>query len=209
MHGQTSANPTRKAKFRHMFSNNRAVNVLAAARIFLFASRDVWFVVGLPVYLRDRAGLELLAGRRLPGDLGDRLWHRPGRCPALHPAAETANTASPTGRTATWLAFVLAAFPAAIAIALTAGADPTVVIVVGLIAFGVVFAAQLGRPLVPDPRLRRRRQGRDERRLLLHGERRRPTRSARSSPGCSISGRASKPASGPPPPSFSWLRCSH
>ena len=47
-----------------MFSNNRAVNVLAAARIFLFASRDVWFVVGLPVFLRSRARLELLAGRR-------------------------------------------------------------------------------------------------------------------------------------------------
>ena len=46
--GRTDA----KAKFRHMFSNNRAVNVLAAARIFLFASRDVWFVVGLPVFLR-------------------------------------------------------------------------------------------------------------------------------------------------------------
>ena len=53
--------PDAKAKFKHMFSNNRAVNVLAAARIFLFASRDVWFVVGLPVYLDDRARLELLA----------------------------------------------------------------------------------------------------------------------------------------------------
>ena len=41
-----------KAKFRHIFSHDRAVNVLAAARVFLFASRDVWFVVGLPVYLR-------------------------------------------------------------------------------------------------------------------------------------------------------------
>ena len=41
-----------QAKFRHIFSHDRAVNVLAAARVFLFASRDVWFVVGLPVYLR-------------------------------------------------------------------------------------------------------------------------------------------------------------
>ena len=48
--------PDRKAKFRGMFSNNRAVNVLAAARIFLFASRDVWFVVGVPVYLRTVLG---------------------------------------------------------------------------------------------------------------------------------------------------------
>ena len=39
-----------------MFSNNRAVNVLAAARILLFASRDVWFVVGLPVFLRTELG---------------------------------------------------------------------------------------------------------------------------------------------------------
>ena len=39
-----------------MFSHNRAVNVLAAARMFLFASRDVWFVVGLPVFLRTVLG---------------------------------------------------------------------------------------------------------------------------------------------------------
>jgi predicted MFS family arabinose efflux permease len=46
----------------------------------------------------------------------------------------------PDGRSATWLAFVLAAFPAGIAIALTADIDPTTVLVVGLIAFGVIFA---------------------------------------------------------------------
>ena len=33
--------PDPKARFSQMFSNSRAVNVLAAARIFLFASRDV------------------------------------------------------------------------------------------------------------------------------------------------------------------------
>jgi MFS family permease len=48
--------PDPGAKFRGMFSNNRSVNVLAGARIFLFASRDVWFVVALPVYLRDELG---------------------------------------------------------------------------------------------------------------------------------------------------------
>jgi MFS family permease len=44
------------AKFSQMFSNSRAVNILAGARIFLFASRDVWFVVGLPVFLRTQLG---------------------------------------------------------------------------------------------------------------------------------------------------------
>ncbi len=55
MHGHLGK-PDAKAKFKQMFSNNRAVNVLAAARIFLFASRDVWFVVGLPVYLETVLG---------------------------------------------------------------------------------------------------------------------------------------------------------
>jgi hypothetical protein len=48
--------PDAKAKFRQMFSNNRAVNQLAGARILLFASRDVWFVVGLPVFFRTELG---------------------------------------------------------------------------------------------------------------------------------------------------------
>lgn len=40
-----------KPKFSEVFSKNRSVNILSAARTFLFASRDVWFVVALPVYL--------------------------------------------------------------------------------------------------------------------------------------------------------------
>jgi MFS family permease len=48
--------PNAKARFSQMFSNSRAVNVLAGARIFLFASRDVWFVVGVPVFLRTELG---------------------------------------------------------------------------------------------------------------------------------------------------------
>jgi MFS family permease len=37
--------------FGELFAKSRAINLLAAARIFLFGSRDVWFVVGLPVFL--------------------------------------------------------------------------------------------------------------------------------------------------------------
>jgi MFS transporter, APGE family, 1-arseno-3-phosphoglycerate exporter len=37
--------------FRELFARTRAINLLAAARVFMFGSRDVWFVVGLPVYL--------------------------------------------------------------------------------------------------------------------------------------------------------------
>ncbi len=134
--GKTDA----KAKFRHMFSNNRAVNMLAAARVFLFASRDVWFVVGLPVYLRSvldwsfwEVGTFLaiwVIGYGIVQASAPRFVRR---------RAESGG-GEPDGATARWLAFLLAAFPAGIAIALTADFDPTTVLVVGLIAFGFVFA---------------------------------------------------------------------
>jgi MFS family permease len=132
MRGRQLGTPDRKATFRGMFSNNRAVNLLAAARIFLFASRDVWFVVGLPVFLRT--------------ELGWSFW-QVGAFLAVWvigygivQASAPRLTRGPDGRSAAQLAFVLAAFPAGIAIALGADVDPTVVIVGGLIAFGVIFA---------------------------------------------------------------------
>ena len=40
-----------KPKFSQLFSSSRAINILSAARMFLFGSRDVWFVIALPIYL--------------------------------------------------------------------------------------------------------------------------------------------------------------
>jgi MFS family permease len=125
--------PDPSAKFAQMFSNNRAVNVLAAARIFLFASRDVWFVVGLPVFLRTELGWSFWqAGAFLA------VWVI--GYGAVQAATPGISRAHPDGRTATWLAFVLAAFPAAIAVALHSQLDPATVVIAGLAAFGVVFA---------------------------------------------------------------------
>jgi MFS family permease len=140
MHGHLGR-PDAAAKFKHMFSNNRAVNVLAAARIFLFASRDVWFVVGLPVYLETVLGWSFW---QTGGFLA--IWvigygivqaAAPGFVRRRRAGGEGGE---PDGRTATWLAFALAVFPAAIAVGLAAGADPAATVVIGLIAFGVVFA---------------------------------------------------------------------
>ena len=36
---------------RELFAKNRGINLLAAARVGLFGARDVWFVVGVPVFL--------------------------------------------------------------------------------------------------------------------------------------------------------------
>jgi predicted MFS family arabinose efflux permease len=136
----------KKAKFRQMFSQNRAVNILAAARVFLFASRDVWFVVGLPVFLYTVLGWNFW---QVGGFLA--IWvigygivqaSAPGLMKRqMHVDADgVAHGSLPDGRTAMWLAFVLAVFPAGIALALGQGFDPTLAIVVGLFAFGVIFA---------------------------------------------------------------------
>ena len=36
---------------RELFAKNRGINLLALARVALFGARDVWFVVGVPVFL--------------------------------------------------------------------------------------------------------------------------------------------------------------
>ncbi len=139
MHGGLGR-PDAAARFKHMFSNDRAINVLAGARVFLFASRDVWFVVGLPVFLYNVLGWSFWeVGTFLA------IWVIGyGAVQASAPGFVRRRSAEhhrePDGRTATWLAFALAVFPAAIAIALSADFDPTAVIIVGLIIFGVVFA---------------------------------------------------------------------
>jgi len=38
------------AKFKEVLSKNANVNWLSLARVFLFGARDVWFVVGIPIY---------------------------------------------------------------------------------------------------------------------------------------------------------------
>jgi len=50
--GKTKA----KSKFSEIFSKSPAINYLSAARFFLFGARDVWFVVGLPVFLAAKLG---------------------------------------------------------------------------------------------------------------------------------------------------------
>ncbi len=45
-----------KIRGKDLFSKSREINFLSAARLFLFASRDIWFVVGLPVFLSENAG---------------------------------------------------------------------------------------------------------------------------------------------------------
>ncbi|MEO5341435.1 MAG: organoarsenical effux MFS transporter ArsJ [Magnetococcus sp. MYC-9] len=127
-----------KAKISQIFSKNREINTLSAARFFLFGSRDVWFVVGLPVFLQSTVGWNHVeVGSFLA------LWvvcygFVQAGVPLLFRSREAGS--GPTGATARNAAFLLAAFPAGIALALSEGYDPAISLMAGLAAFGVVFA---------------------------------------------------------------------
>jgi Major Facilitator Superfamily len=126
-----------KAKFTSMFSMDRRINILSAARFFLFGARDVWFVVALPVYMAAVFGWSpMVVGGYLA------LWTIGyGIVQSLAPkfiAAKPGET--PKGYTVFLWSAILTAVPVAIAIALGAGVFPGFSLVAGLAAFGVVFA---------------------------------------------------------------------
>ena len=128
-----------KVKFTQVFSNTPAINWLSAARFFLFGSRDVWFVVALPVYL-----YEVLNWNFTKVGSFMALWIIGyGIVQALTPkmlGSLKQHKHAPNGFTAQMLALLLALIPAGIALGLMQGVDPTVIIVAGLLIFGAVFA---------------------------------------------------------------------
>ena len=136
-------------------SKDARVNRLSLARMFLFGARDVWFVVGIPIYFQAvlsdgtedgrRAAFFLVGGFMAAWIIGY------GAVQALAPrllgarrdaggaAAETETVA----KAIRWSGF-LVPFPFVLALAAWAAGDPagwlTAVLVVGLLGFGFVFA---------------------------------------------------------------------
>ncbi|MET0051618.1 MAG: organoarsenical effux MFS transporter ArsJ [Candidatus Thiodiazotropha sp.] len=127
-----------KPKFTQVFSRVGAINWLSAARFFLFGSRDVWFVVALPVFLYEVVGWSFTGvGSFLA------LWvigygvvqaSAPG---LLRPQRDGKG---PGGASARGWAFLLALFPAGIALAMQSDWPVTWILVAGLVLYGVVFA---------------------------------------------------------------------
>ena len=126
-----------KPKFREIFSKSRAINLLSAARMFLFGARDVWFVVALPVFLASALGWDFwqVGGFLAAWVIGYGLVqsfapHITGR----------ATGRLPDGRSASAWAVLLAMVPATMAALLVYGVPAAWVLIVGLTVFGVLFA---------------------------------------------------------------------
>ncbi|MBQ4835574.1 MULTISPECIES: organoarsenical effux MFS transporter ArsJ [Pseudoalteromonas] len=123
-----------KPKFRELLSKSRQLNLLAAARLFLFASRDVWFVIALPVFLASTFGWD----HWWVGGFMASWIIAYGVVQANAPKI-TANRGSSYRQALFWVG-VLSVIPALLALGLWVQWQPKVVIVVGLLIFGAVFA---------------------------------------------------------------------
>jgi hypothetical protein len=111
-----------KVKFATLFSKSVPVNWLSAARLFLFAARDVWFVVGLPVFLASTLGWTFMQ----VGALVAAWFIGYGMIQAIVPEIlrQAGARQGVTGDTARLWAFVLTAIPVALALALQLRATP-------------------------------------------------------------------------------------
>lgn len=131
-------------------STDARVNRLSLARMFLFGARDVWFVVGLPVYFQSVLSDGTAEGRReaffLVGGFMALWIIAYGAVQALAPRllGGKGQPEADTTRKAIVCAGLLVPIPFALALAAALAGGPapwlTAVLVAGLLLFGFVFA---------------------------------------------------------------------
>jgi predicted MFS family arabinose efflux permease len=126
-----------KPGLRSVFAKSAAINRLATARFFLFASRDIWFVVALPIFLSEQLDWSFEA---VGGFLA--LWVIGyGLVQSVTPQILGIRSRRGTEvRLATTWALVLAVVSALIAAGVTIDRSTTLIVIGGLVLFGVVFA---------------------------------------------------------------------
>jgi hypothetical protein len=125
-----------KPPLRSALSTSDAINKLSIARLFLFSSRDIWFVVALPVFLDEILGWSFQAtgaflaawviGYGVVQSIAPSVLRRRGVLDEVAAAR-------------VW-GLVLAAVSALIAVGVAVDGVRTAAVIGGLIVFGVVFA---------------------------------------------------------------------
>ena len=128
---------TATTPLRSVLSSSTAINRLAAARFFLFGSRDIWFVVALPIFLDETLGwsFEGIGAFLAAWVIGYGIVQ--SLAPSVLGATGDPNREIAAART--W-AFGLTVVSAAIALGVVPDRTQTVAVVGGLIVFGAVFA---------------------------------------------------------------------
>jgi MFS family permease len=123
---------------KELFAKNRGINLLALARVVLFGARDVWFVVGVPVFLYASGWTFTMVGGFLA------LWTIGyGLVQALAPYIVTRSTDGLSSEVpaARWWSAGLAVVTIALTIAVGMQVQHLQWVVVGgLVLFGAAFA---------------------------------------------------------------------
>nr|WP_234455324.1 organoarsenical effux MFS transporter ArsJ [Thermohalobaculum xanthum] len=138
------------AKFAEVFSRSANVNWLSAARVFLFGARDVWFVVGIPIYFYAVLSDGTEAGNRsaffMIGTFMAGWIILYGAVQAAAPKvlrAETRPEAELIRAARSW-AVLLFLVPATLTAAALLASSPqpwlTAALIAGLLVFGAIFA---------------------------------------------------------------------
>mgnify|MGYP002700174303 CR=1 FL=1 len=134
-----------KPKFTDILSKSPSINILSAARLFLFGARDVWFVVALPVFLSVNfnwdhwwVGSFMASWVIGYGIVQSIAPHITGNSTGRGTNKNQGNI--PTGKTAFLWASYLTLIPAAIALALHFDFYIQTSLIMGLLIFGAVFA---------------------------------------------------------------------
>lgn len=126
-----------KPKFTETLSKSRDINLLSVARFFLFGSRDIWFVVALPVFLQS----QLLWTHLEVGGFMACWIIGYGLVQALAPQIIGSNSQqTPRGTALTSWSARLVFIPAVIAAGLIFELDPAIILVTGLLVYGAIFA---------------------------------------------------------------------
>ncbi len=120
-----------KVKFSNIFSKTPAINILSAARFFLFGARDIWFVVGLPLFL----AAELEWSHTEIGSYMAAWVIGYGLVQSIAPKMVADDAAAAR----LWL-LALIAVTAVMSAALYFDIQPALTVVIGLIVFGIIFA---------------------------------------------------------------------
>ena len=127
-----------KAPLRSIFSKSSAINRLSFARFFLFGSRDIWFVVAVPVFLSTELGWshQGVGGFLAAWVIGYGIVQSfaPRVIRTYQPKAVSEVAASRL-----W-ALLLGIVTATLALASAFDDVRTPAIIIGLIIFGIVFA---------------------------------------------------------------------
>ncbi len=125
-------------KLKSIFSQGRNINILSSARVFLFGARDIWFVVGVPIFMVSVMNWSF---NKIGAFMA--VWVVVyGFIQAMAPKLIKKRTGNekPDGKVAFELSILLTVSMGLLALCLSQGWFTQISLIVGLYIFGIVFA---------------------------------------------------------------------